>query len=451
MKRIIILGAAESGTGAAVLAKQRGYDVFVSDQKAIGKEFRKILIDHSISFEEKEHTESEIISGDEIIKSPGIQEKAAIMQLIRSKHIPVISEIEFAARYTSSIIVAVTGSNGKSTTASLIYHILQKAGLDAALVGNIGKSFAAQVAQYDAPFYVAEISSFQLDDCTEFRPHIAVLTNLSLNHLDRYEYDFSKYVDAKFRITQSQTAGDFFIYNSDDDETLSAMNRHSILSKKISFSAENATTAKDKTSGHGAILTGEQIIFQSPKQTFTMSLSELGLRGKHNVYNSMAAGIVANTLDIKKEFIREALTDFKALEHRLEWVSGIKGIDFINDSKATTVNAVWYALESISKPIVWIAGGIDKGNDYEVLQELVRKKVKALVCLGKDNRKLHEAFSRSIDLIINTENMNDCVKAAYHLAAPGDCVLLSPACASFDLFENFEERGKQFKEAVRSL
>lgn len=444
MKKLIILGAAESGVGAAVLAQQQGYDVFVSDKGTVKEAFKKVLLQHAIRFEENQHSESEILAADEIIKSPGIPEKAPIIRLIRSKNIPVISEIEFASRYTSSTIIAVTGSNGKSTTASLAYHILDKAGLDVALVGNIGKSFAKQIAEHDAKYYVAEISSFQLDDCLAFKPHFAVLTNISINHLDRYEYSFEKYADAKFRIAQNQTASDYFIYCDDDEETGRAINRHTIKSQKISFSQK-------KTSGQGAFLDGDLLIIHSGKQTLTMSLSELGLRGKHNVYNSMAAGIVANTLEIKKEMIREALSDFKALEHRLEWVSDIKGIEFINDSKATTVNAVWYALESISKPIVWIAGGIDKGNDYEVLQEIVKRKVKALVCLGKDNRKLHEAFSRSIDLIVNTESMNECVKAAYHLAAPGDCVLLSPACASFDLFENFEDRGRQFKEAVRSL
>jgi UDP-N-acetylmuramoylalanine--D-glutamate ligase len=417
----------------------------------IKDQFKKILAEKKIPFEENQHSESEIIRGDEVIKSPGIPEKAPIIKFIRSKNIPIISEIEFASRYTASTIIAITGSNGKSTTTSLICHILNKAGLDVALVGNIGKSFAKQIAEHDAKYYVAEISSFQLDDCYEFKPHIAVLTNISVNHLDRYDYDFTKYTDSKFRIAQKQNAGDYFIYNADDEETEVAMNRHTVHSQKISFSAKSSAESQKKNSGQGAFLDGEQLIFHSPKQTLTMSLNELGLRGKHNVYNSMAAGIVANTLEIKKEEIREALTDFKALEHRLEWVSNIKNIEFINDSKATTVNAVWYALESINKPIVWIAGGVDKGNDYEVLQELVKKKVKALICLGKDNRKLHEAFSRSIDLIVNTESMIACVKSAYHLASPGDCVLLSPACASFDLFENFEDRGKQFKEAVRSL
>ncbi len=451
MPRIIILGAAESGVGAAILAQQRGFDVFVSDKNLIKEEYKKVLAENKIPFEENQHTVREVLRGAEVIKSPGIPEKAAIIQLIRSKNIHIISEIEFAARYTSSTLIAITGSNGKSTTTSLIYHILSKAKLDVALSGNIGKSFAKQVAGHDAKIYVIEMSSFQLDDCYEFKPDVAVLTNISINHLDRYDYSFQKYADAKLRIAQKQVADDYFIYNSDDAETRSTMQRHLIHSQKLSFSGENFPDRQKKKSVQAAWLDGDQIIFYSPKQTFTMSLAELGLRGKHNVYNSMAAGIVANTLEIRKDVIREALTDFKALEHRLEWVSNIRNIEFINDSKATTVNAVWYALESISKPIVWIAGGVDKGNDYQVLQELVKKKVKALVCLGEDNRKLHEAFSRSIDLIVNTASMNECVKAAYHLASPGDCILLSPACASFDLFKNFEDRGNQFKEAVRSL
>ncbi|MFI5135697.1 MAG: UDP-N-acetylmuramoyl-L-alanine--D-glutamate ligase [Chitinophagales bacterium] len=444
MKRITILGAAESGIGAAVLAQKRGYEVFVSDKRMIKVEFKKVLEENKITFEENQHSENEILRGEEVIKSPGIPEKAPIIKLIRNRSIPIISEIEFASRYTTSPIIAITGTNGKSTTTSLTHHIFQKAGLDAALVGNIGKSFAKQIAERDASYYVAEISSFQLDDCYEFKPHVAVITNLSDNHLDRYDYNFSAYADAKFRITQKQTTDDYFIYCYDDSATQDALKRHSFQSQKISFS-------QTTTLGQGAFLDGDQIIFSSPKQTFSMAVTQLGLRGKHNVYNSMAAGIVANLFDIKKEVIREALADFEALEHRLEWVSDIKGVEFINDSKATTVNAVWYALESMSKPVIWIAGGIDKGNDYSVIQDLVKKKVKALICLGAENRKLHEAFSNSIDLIANTDNMNDAVKTAFHFAASGDCVLLSPACASFDLFVNFEDRGRKFKEAVRSL
>ncbi len=443
-QRIVILGAAESGVGAAVLAKLRGYDVFVSDQGVIKDSFKSVLQQYEIPFEEKMHTVSSVMSAGEIIKSPGIAEKVPLIQQIRSAGISIISEIEFASRFTKSVIIAITGTNGKSTTTSLIYHLLKKAGLDASLVGNIGKSFAKQVAEHDSAYYVAEISSFQLDDCYTFKPHIAVLTNLSDNHLDRYHYQFQEYADAKFRIAQQQAAGDYFIYCADDTETMKAMQRHAITSQKIAFSQQQVLE-------RGAWIQNDQIIFKQNNTSFSMSLFNLGLRGKHNVYNSMAAGIVGSTLDIRKDLIRESLSDFKALEHRLEWVADVHGIEFINDSKATTVNAAWYAMESINKPVVWIAGGVDKGNDYSLLLDLVRTKVKAIVCLGIDNRKIHEAFSRSTDLIINTESMEDAVKTAYRLSTNGDCVLLSPACASFDLFENFEDRGRQFKEMVRML
>ena len=443
-QRIVILGAAESGVGAAVLAKLRGYEVFVSDQGKIKDAFKSVLQQYEIPYEEGIHTVETVMAADEIIKSPGISEKVPLIQQIRAAGISIISEIEFASRFTKSTIIAITGTNGKSTTTSLIYHMLKKAGLDASMVGNIGKSFAKQVAEHDSAFYVAEISSFQLDDCYSFKPHIAVLTNLSDNHLDRYHYQFDEYADAKFRITQQQIASDRFIYCADDMETIKAMQRHVFASKKISFSQQQVLT-------EGAWLHNDQIIFKHNNTSFSMSLFNLGLRGKHNVYNSMAAGIVGSTLDIRKELIRESLSDFKALEHRLEWVADVHGIEFINDSKATTVNDAWYAMESINKPVVWIAGGVDKGNDYSLLLDLVRSKVKTIVCMGIDNRKIHEAFSRSTDLIINTESMEDAVKTAYRLSTNGDCVLLSPACASFDLFENFEDRGRQFKEMVRML
>ncbi len=444
MQRIIILGGAESGIGAAVLAQSRGYDVFVSDNKLIKQNFKDQLYESNIRFEENAHSEEEILNAHEIIKSPGIPEEASIIQLVRRKSIPVISEIEFASRFTQSTIIAITGTNGKSTTASLTYYILNKAGLDVSLVGNIGKSFAHQIAINDTAYYVVEISSFQLDDCYEFRPHISVLTNISHNHLDRYHYEAVRYVDAKFRIVQKQDAEDYFIYNADDEATSEAVTRHVIPSEKLSFS-QNIKLQQ------GAYVDNNEIIFQSKKNSFSMALFNLGLRGKHNVYNSMAAGIVASTLDIRKEVIRESLADFKSLEHRLEWVADVHGIEFINDSKATTVNAVWYAMESISKPIIWIAGGVDKGNDYSLLVPLVLSKVKAIVCMGIDNRKIHEAFGRSVDMIVNTQSMNDAVKSAYRLATNGECVLLSPACASFDLFEDFEDRGRQFKEVVKSL
>lgn len=444
MKRIVILGAAESGVGAAVLAKLRGMDVFVSDNATINDEFKSVLQQYEIPFEEKFHTAEKIMAADEIIKSPGIPEKAAIIKQLKAAGISIISEIEFASRFTKSTIIAITGTNGKSTTTTLIHHMLQKAGLDASLVGNIGKSFAKQVAEKDSTYYVAEISSFQLDDCYEFKPHIAVLTNISDNHLDRYHYQLSEYADAKFRITQKQSASDYFIFCEDDAETIKALGRHNFPSEKISFSMQQQLAK-------GAWTANNEIFFNLKNNSFSMSLFNLGLRGKHNVYNSMAAGIVGSILDIRKDLIRESLSDFKALEHRLEWVADVHGIEFINDSKATTVNAVWYAMESVNKPIVWIAGGIDKGNDYSLLLDLVRTKVKAIVCMGLDNRKIHEAFSRSVDLIVNTESMADAVKSAYRLSTNGDCVLLSPACASFDLFQNFEDRGRQFREMVRSL
>ncbi|MBX7108232.1 MAG: UDP-N-acetylmuramoyl-L-alanine--D-glutamate ligase [Chitinophagales bacterium] len=444
MKQIVILGAAESGVGAAILAKLRGMDVFVSDSGIISEAFKAMLQRYEIAFEEKLHSTKKILAADEVIKSPGIPEKAEIIRQLRGQNISIISEIEFAARFTKSTIIAITGTNGKSTTTSLIHHMLKKSGFDASLVGNIGKSFAKQVAEKDTAFYVAEISSFQLDDCYEFKPHIAVLTNISDNHLDRYHYKLDEYAAAKFRITQKQTAADYFIYCADDAETLKALGRNAVHAEKIGFSMQRQLA-------DGAWSDNNEIIFNLKNNPFSMSLFNLGLRGKHNVYNSMAAGIVGSILDIRKDLIRESLSDFKALEHRLEWVADVHGIEFINDSKATTVNAVWYALESISKPVVWIAGGVDKGNDYSLLLDLVRTKVKAIVCMGLDNRKIHEAFSRSVDLIVNTESMTDAVKSAYRLSTNGDCVLLSPACASFDLFQNFEDRGRQFREAVRSL
>ncbi len=443
-ERIVILGTGSSGMGAAQLAQAQGWNVKVSDAGCIAESKKQWLRTQNIAFEEEGHTWAFIQGAALVVKSPGIVPELPILNQIRQHGIPVISEIEFAARYTRSPIVAVTGTNGKSTTSALIHFILQKAGLDVALVGNIGWSFSEQVCRHDAAYYVVEVSSFQLEDCYSFRPRIAVITNITPNHLDRYGYDMNRYADAKMRITQAQSDVDQFIYCFDDYETRRALERQRVVAQQYPFSHSHVLP-------HGAWLRGEDIIFSSPKQTFTMPTQHLGLRGRHNVYNSMAAGIAASLLDLSDELIREALRDFKGLEHRLEWVADIKGTEFINDSKATSVNATWFALECVTKPIIWIAGGIDKGNDYSILIDLVRKKVKALVCLGVDNRKLHEAFSSSVDLIVNTSSMREAVHAAFHLSAPGDCVLLSPACASFDLFENFEDRGRQFKEAVRSL
>lgn len=444
MKRLVILGAAESGIGAAILGKRKGYDVFVSDSGKIKEGYKSILQKENIEFEESSHSREKILNADEVVKSPGIPEKAEIIKLVREKNIHVISEIEFASRYTSSTIVAITGTNGKTTTTSLIYHILKKAGLDVSLVGNIGYSFAKQVAEKDTKYYVMEISSFQLDDCYEFSPHISIILNISNNHLDRYHYSVQEYAKSKLRITQKQTANDFFIYNGDDELTKDLLKDASIAAAKIPF-------AQHQELAEGAFIKDEQITISLKHNQFTMSIYDLGLQGKHNLYNSMAAAIAANLLDLRKDVIRESLSDFKALEHRLEFVANIHGIEFINDSKATNVNSVWYAMESMEKPIVWIAGGIDKGNDYSVLQPMVEEKVKAIVCLGKDNRKIHEAFSKNVDIMFNTQNMEEAVKTAYHFAQKGDVVLLSPACASFDLFENYEDRGNRFKEAVKAL
>ncbi|MCS6992049.1 MAG: UDP-N-acetylmuramoyl-L-alanine--D-glutamate ligase [Chitinophagales bacterium] len=441
---VVVIGAGESGLGAALLAKKLGHEVLVSDSGSLRPQRRQQLLQAGIPFEEGQHDLSRMLGADLIIKSPGIAPNSPVLAALRQQGIPIISEIEFAAQHTRAPVVAITGTNGKSTTATLTWHLLQRSGMDVALVGNIGKSFAGQLAEREAACYVAEVSSFQLEDCYAFKPWVAVITNITPNHLDRYEYSMQRYADTKFRITQAQDASDYLIYCADDAETRAGLERHQVKAQCLAFSQE-------KTLSQGAWLHHDQIVFSLNQNSFTMPVPKLGLRGKHNVYNSMAAGIVARLFDIKNDLIREALSDFRSLEHRLEWVADIKGVEFINDSKATSVNATWYALESINKPIIWIAGGVDKGNDYSMLTDLVRRKVKALVCLGVDNRKLHEAFSNSVDLIVNTNNMRDAVKAAFHLAAPGDCVLLSPACASFDLFENYEERGRQFKECVRDL
>lgn len=444
MSRIVILGAAESGVGAAMLARQRGFDVFVSEGNKIKDSYKKELSEANISFEEQKHSYDQILNADEIIKSPGIPEKSDVMMKVRAERISVISEIEFASRFTGNMIIAITGTSGKSTTTSLIYHILQKANLDVSLVGNIGKSFAKQLTIKDTNYYVCEISSFQLDDCYSFRPHIALLLNISENHLDRYHYSMEEYAQSKFRIAQSQNGSDYFIYGADSEFLTGTLSHSNILSKKISFSW-------DKISDAGAWAEDNCISVKLSNKSFTMSIYELALQGRHNVYNSMAAAVTASILDIRKETIRECLIDFKNLEHRLEFVVKIHDVEFINDSKATNVNSVWYALESVSKPIILILGGVDKGNDYSLLINLVKQKVKAIVCLGLDNRKIHEAFSSTVDFMVNTASMDEAVKTAFRLAEKGDTVLLSPACASFDLFENYEDRGRKFKQAVRNL
>jgi len=443
-RRIAILGAGESGVGAAYLAQQQGYDVFVSDFGAIADNYKKQLLDWKIPFEEKQHTEAEILKAIEVIKSPGIPEKAPIVKKIRSQEIPVISEIEFAGRYTDAKIVGITGSNGKTTTTSLTYHILKNAGLNVGLAGNIGKSFAYQVATEKFDYYVLELSSFMLDDMYQFKADIGILLNITPDHLDRYEYKMENYVASKFRITQNQTAADHFIYCADDAETIKGMETRDFTARMLPFSIEK----KIET---GAYLDKDNIIININQPHFKMSINELALQGKHNIYNSMASGIVAKVLELRNETLRESMGNFKNIEHRLESVGKISGISFINDSKATNVNSTWYALESMTSDVVLIMGGVDKGNDYSMLEDLVKQKVKAIVCLGKDNTRIHEAFNKDTDIIVDTLSAQEAVQAAYHLATKGDTVLLSPACASFDLFKNYEDRGRQFKQAVKEL
>jgi len=444
-KRMVILGGGESGAGAALLAKQHGYGVFLSDGGLLKGAYKKELEANAISFEEGGHTEALILDADEIVKSPGIPEKNELVKKIRAKGIPVISEIELAYRYKgNSKIVAITGSNGKTTTTSLLYHICKHAGLDAALVGNIGYSFAKQVAENPKPWYIAEISSFQLDDIKTFRPELAILTNITEDHLDRYEYRFENYIASKFRIAMNQTKDDFFIYCQDDPVTTQYMNQFAIHSNPLPF------TMQQQPSNGGFIRNGQMII-DANNERVTMSIYDFALKGKHNQYNTMAAGIAAATIGLRKDKIREAIESFASLEHRMEHVLNVRGVEFINDSKATNVNSTWYALESMEKPVILILGGVDKGNDYSLLLELVKEKVKAIVCMGTDNRKIHEAFGNDVSLIVNTASAMEAVQAAFHFAEKGDVVLMSPACASFDLFKNYEDRGRQFKEAVREL
>jgi UDP-N-acetylmuramoylalanine--D-glutamate ligase len=444
MKRIVILGSGESGAGAAVLAHLKGFEVFVSDMGSIKDNYKDLLSKYDIPFEEGKHSYELILNADEIIKSPGIPEKVEIIKKIRDAKIPIISEIEFAGRYTNAYKVCITGSNGKTTTTSLIYHMMRKAGLNVGLAGNIGKSFALQVATENFDYYVLEISNFQLDDMFEFKADIAILMNITPDHLDRYDYDLQKYIDSKFRITRNLTEEDFFIYCSDDDLTIREM-------EKIVTRARQLTITLADNNNNGAFVRNNYLHIEFDDIDFSMSLDELSLKGKHNTYNSMAAGVTGSALKIRNEIIRESLSDFKGVEHRLEPVIKVHGIEFINDSKATNINSAWYALECMSAPVVWIAGGTDKGNDYSVLNELVQKKVKALVCLGKDNTKLLKAFGGVVDTIVETKSMQQAIKEAYHLAKDGDVVLLSPACASFDLFDNYEDRGRQFKKYVHEL
>lgn len=447
-KHIAILGAGESGTGAAILAKKLGYEVFVSDAGTIGDAYKTELENLGVKWEEGRHTEAEILNASEVIKSPGIPDKAEIIQKVKAAGISVIGEIEFAARHTDAYLIGITGSNGKTTTTSLTYHILKNAGLNVGLGGNIGKSLARQVADGSPDYFVVEISSFMLDTMYKTRFNIAVLLNITPDHLDRYDYKLENYAASKFRITQNQTAEDHFIFCADDEETMKGISQRHFNARFHPFSIQREV--KD-----GAWLNGNnQIIINlntNEENQFTMSINELALQGKHNMYNSMASGIVARVLELRKENVRESMGDFQNIEHRLEFVARISGISFINDSKATNINSTWYALESMPGDVVLILGGVDKGNDYSMLRDMVKQKVRAIVCLGKDNSRIHDAFEDEVDVIVNTFSAQEAAQIAFHLAKKGDTVLLSPACASFDLFKNYEDRGRQFKAAVMEL
>ncbi|HNF49924.1 MAG TPA: UDP-N-acetylmuramoyl-L-alanine--D-glutamate ligase [Chitinophagales bacterium] len=441
---IVILGSGESGVGAAILAKKQGMGVFVSDLGKIKEEYKNELLALNIPFEEEQHSEDSILQASLIIKSPGIPDKAPLIKKAKEKNIPIISEIEFAYRYSKSKIIAITGSNGKTTTTSLIYHILEKAGFDVGLGGNIGTSFARQVAHGDKAFFVLEISSFQLDGCVDFKPHIAVLCNITEDHLDRYDYKFENYINSKLSITKNQTQEDYFIYCADDEVTMKYLHTVNANVNKIPFSYYIKVS-------EGAYAEDEKIIIELNKNNFTMPINELALQGIHNTYNSMAAAIAAKLEGVRNEKIKESLEDFKSLEHRLEFVASVRSVDFINDSKATNVNSTWFALESMTKPTVLILGGVDKGNDYTLIKDLVKQKVKAIICLGKDNEKLHQAFADEVGYIVDTQSMQQAVAMAYNIAEKGDTVLLSPCCASFDLFENYQDRGRQFRRCVQNL
>jgi UDP-N-acetylmuramoylalanine--D-glutamate ligase len=443
-KKIVILGAGESGAGSAVLAQKYGFDVFVSDKGQIKDKYREILENHSIKWQEGSHNESVVLSADEVIKSPGIRDDAPIIMKLRDKGIPVISEIEFAGRYAKGTKICITGSNGKTTVTNLIYHILEKAGKNVAMTGNVGNSFAMAVAEGSYDYYVIELSSFQLDGMYEFKADIAVLLNITPDHLDRYEYKLQNYIDSKFRVTQNQKKEDFLIYWDGDPIIKTELAKKKFEMILLPFSDE-------KTEGMSAYIENNDLIIDYQNKTNLMTIHDFALKGRHNTYNSMAAAIAGKILNIRKEVIRESLADFQGVEHRLEPVITVCGINFINDSKATNVNSTWYAIECMENNIIWIVGGVDKGNDYSELFPVVKKKVKAIVCLGKDNKKIIETFKDKVETIVETTSMEEAVRSSYYLAKKGETVLLSPACASFDLFKNYEDRGRQFKQAVRNL
>ena len=444
-KKLVILGAGESGVGTALLAKQKGYAVFVSDGGAIKANFQKELEDGGIEFESGSHNVERILAADEVMKSPGIPEKNEMVKAIRAKGIPVISEIEFGYRYKgNSIIAAITGSNGKTTTTSLLYHICKLVNEDVAMVGNIGYSFARQIAQAPKALYIIEVSSFQLDDIQYFKPEIAILLNITEDHLDRYDHQFENYIKSKFRIIENQTAEDYFIYCIDDETIVKHLELLTINTNPLPFSMKQEVKK-------GGYIKNDQMMLKIQEERVTMSIYDFALKGKHNAYNTMAASIAATTLGIRKEKIREAVSNFHSLEHRMEFVATVRGVDFINDSKATNVNSTWYALESMQKNTVLILGGVDKGNDYELIADLVKEKVKAIVCMGTDNKKIIEFFKDKVSTIVEVDSAKKAVNASFKLAEKGDLVLMSPACASFDLFKNYEDRGRQFKESVKEL
>jgi UDP-N-acetylmuramoylalanine--D-glutamate ligase len=445
MKRIVILGAGESGIGAALLAKKEGWDVFVSDGGIIKEAYKSELASAKIDFEEGKHSDDRILNAALIVKSPGIPEKNEMVKKIRQNGIELISEIELAFRYKGeSKIVGITGSNGKTTTTALTYHICKNGGADCALVGNIGYSFARQVATDPKPLYIVEISSFQLDDIKTFCPDIAVLTNITEDHLDRYEYNFENYINSKFRIIENQAQDDFFIYNDDDEITKKYLNKFLNNTNPLPISMNHELP-------EGAYIVSKEMHLKWKNEEMEMSIEDFAIKGKHNQYNTMAAGISSAVLGIRKEKIRDAIQTFEGLEHRMFKVATVRGVEFINDSKATNVNSTWYALESMAKPVILILGGVDKGNDYSFIKELVKEKVKGIVCLGVDNTKIHEALGNNVPFMVNAQSAKDAVEAAFHFADKGDVVLLSPACASFDLFKNYEDRGNQFIKAVKDL
>ena len=442
MKKLVVLGGGESGCGAAVLAHQKGYEVFLSDKGKIKERYQKVLTQFEIDFEEQHHSEHRLFAADEVVKSPGIPDTIPLILELKEKGIPVISEIEFAARYTDAKIIGITGSNGKTTTTLLIGHMLEKAGLNVGVAGNVGESFAMQVATEKHDLYVLELSSFQLDGIVEFKPDVAVLLNIIPDHLDRYNNKMENYIQSKFRIAMNQDESNHFIYCADDQNI--QKNITEVQAHLLPFSIKSKQT-------EGAYLKEDELIIKTDSEPLIMNIQQLALQGKHNIYNSMASAIAGRIFDLRKDLIRESLIDFKNVEHRLERVIKVHGIEYINDSKATNVNATWYALESMTKPTVWIVGGVDKGNDYSTLFDLVSEKVNTIICLGEDVQRIHEAFEGKVEHLVDAKSMEEAVKISYHFGSKGDAVLLSPACASFDLFDNYEHRGYEFKKTVRNL